>query len=77
MITYNALISTCERGQQSEQALQFFKVMQHQGLTPDVIINNALISACTKGKQAVQALGVFAVMREQGFTPVAFWLKPF
>ena len=37
VISYNALISGCEKGQQPEQALELFKAMQRQGLVADVI----------------------------------------
>ena len=56
VITYNALISTCEKGKQPQRALEVFQAMQQQGVVPDVITYSALISACEKGKQPQQAL---------------------
>jgi len=59
VITYNALISACEKGNHSEQAMKVFKAMQRQCLLPNVITYCALISACEKGKQPEQALEMF------------------
>lgn len=58
-ITYNALISTLEKGKQPERALPVFEAMQQQGVLPDAITYNALISACEKGKQPELALQMF------------------
>ena len=33
--TYNALISTYEKGKQSERALELFEAMQRQGVVPN------------------------------------------
>ena len=51
VITYSALTSACEQGQNPERALGLFTAMQRQGMMPDVIIYTALISACEKGQQ--------------------------
>ena len=51
VITYNTLISACEKGKKTERALEIFDNMQQQGIVPDLITYNALISACEKGKQ--------------------------
>ena len=59
VITYNALISACEKGTLSERALQLLETMLHQGLLPDVITYNALISACEKGTLPQRALEIF------------------
>ena len=32
VITYNALVSTCEKGKQPEQALELFKAMQRRDI---------------------------------------------
>ena len=50
VITYNAMISACEKGQQAERVLQLFEAMQQQRLEPNVITYNAMISACGKGQ---------------------------
>ena len=49
-ITSSALISTCEKGKQPEQALKVFTSTQQQGVVHQVITYSALISACEKGK---------------------------
>lgn len=59
-ITYNALISACEKGKLPERALEIFKATQLQGVLPDIITFNALISAC--GKQPGEALEVFEAL---------------
>ena len=49
-ITYNALISACEKGKQPEQAIKLMAAMEQQDVVPSVITYDALISACEKGK---------------------------
>ena len=49
VITCNALISTCAKGEQPRPAPEVFKAMQLPGTVPDVITCNALISTCEKG----------------------------
>ena len=48
-ITYDALISACEKGKQPERALELFEAMQRQGVVADKITYKALMSACEKG----------------------------
>ena len=55
VITYNALISACEKGNQPQQALQLFEAMRQQGMLPDVITHSVLISTCEKRKQLERA----------------------
>ena len=50
-ITYNALISACEKGEQFEKALAVFSALERQGVVPDAMTCNALLSACEKGSQ--------------------------
>ena len=47
---YNALISACEKGKQTEQALKVFEAMMQQDEVPDTITYSALISACAPGR---------------------------
>ena len=47
-ITYDALVSTCEKGVLQQRALELLKVMLHQGLLPNVIPYSDLISACNQ-----------------------------
>ena len=65
VITYNALISACGKGQEPERAMKLFERMQRQGGVPVVITYNALISACEKGKQPE----LFEATRQQGELP--------
>ena len=58
VITYTALISACEKGQQPEQATRLYEAMQWQGLVPNVITYTALISACEGGQQWQCALNL-------------------
>ncbi len=58
VITYNAAISACEKGEQWQKALGILAVMPEAGLVPNVITYNAAISACEKGQQWQQALGL-------------------
>jgi pentatricopeptide repeat protein len=42
-VTYNALISACEKGQQWERALDTFADMKQAGVQPDVVTFSALV----------------------------------
>ena len=35
VITWDSLISTCEKGKQPERALELLEAMQQQGVVPD------------------------------------------
>ena len=43
-VTYGALISACEKGNQPNVALKIVQSMQRQGTTPNVVTYSALIS---------------------------------
>ena len=43
VITYNAVISACEKGNECQEALRLFNEMQTRGLTPNVITYSAII----------------------------------
>ena len=64
-ITYNAVISACEKGKQPEQALEVFQALMQQGVVLDAITYDALISACETGKQPEQALKGFEALMQQ------------
>ena len=72
VITYNALISACEKGTLPQSALQLLEKMLHQGLLPGVITYNALISACEKGNETRQAFNVCAIMPRMPCCPAWF-----
>ena len=50
VITYNAAISACEKGQKPQRALHLLQEMLLRGLLPNVITYNAAISVCEKGQ---------------------------
>ena len=53
VITYNALVSACEKGKQPERAFKVFHAMQRQGVVLDVIdaiTYNTLINDKHNGK---------------------------
>ena len=56
------------KGQQPLQALRLVETMQHQGLTPDLIMYRAAISVFAKGKQSEQALCLSEAMQQKGRT---------
>ena len=69
VITYNALISACEKGKQPERALELFEAMQRQGLVPNVITYNALISACEGSHLWELTLDVLFSMQQRQIMP--------
>ena len=48
-VTYNALISTCEKGHDLSKALHLCEELQRQSIKSDIVTYNVLISACEKG----------------------------
>ena len=58
VITYSAMISACEKGNQ-EWVLEVFDAMQRQGMVPKIIGCSAWISTCEKGRQPERALEIF------------------
>jgi len=55
-ITYNALISACEKGKLAEQGLQLFHSMSRRGVVADMVTFSALIDVCHKRTQPDRAL---------------------
>ena len=49
VITYNALVSACEKGTLPYKTRVLCEALLHQGLLPVVITYSAFISACAKG----------------------------
>ena len=58
VISYDAVISACEKGKQWQRALGLLAVMQHAQCHC-----SAAISACGKGQQWQQVLGLLAFMQ--------------
>jgi hypothetical protein len=51
VITYNATISTCEKGQQWITVMSSLREMRQLNMNANVITYNATISTCGKGQQ--------------------------
>ena len=68
-ITYNAVISACEKGEWPEKALELLEEMQHNGLEPDMITYSVVISACEKKKWPKKALQLLEEMKRNGLEP--------
>ena len=51
MITYNAAIKACEKGQKPQQALHMLQELQPRGLLRTVITYNAAISAGSRSSR--------------------------
>ena len=51
LVSYNAGISACEKGEQWHRALALLSEMREAKLEPNVISYNAGISVCEKGEQ--------------------------
>ena len=69
VITYNAAISACEKGQRPQEALHLLQELQLRGLLPNVITYNAAISACEKGRMPQQALNLLQEMQLRSLLP--------
>jgi pentatricopeptide repeat protein len=71
-VTYNTLISACERGGSWREAEQLYRDMVHTGVAPDTITLNALISVYGRGRQWLAALELFdSLERHPNLTPDA------
>ena len=56
VITYDAAISACAKGEQWQQAFGLLEVVQQAAALPTVFSYNSAISACEKVQQWQQAL---------------------
>merc|ERR1719188_174987 len=59
VVTYNAVISACEKSRQWEPALQVAEEMQRWAVAPDKVTYSTLISACGWGLDWEMALAYF------------------
>ena len=59
IVTYNVLISTCEKGKDLRKALQLCEGIWHQGMKLDIVTYNALISTREKGQDLRKGLQLF------------------
>ena len=62
MVTYSAVISACEQGQELRRAFDVCAEMRRQALEPNMVTYSALISACEKGQGLRRAFDVCAEM---------------
>merc|ERR1712150_441265 len=69
VVTYNASISACEKGEQWALALHILAEMELHKLQPNDITYNALCSACTRGQQWALSLYLLTKIRTMGFEP--------
>merc|ERR1712224_398354 len=68
-ITYNSLISACEKGNEPLRAVAVLKAMQQKHMVPSIITYSVLISICEKSNQRWQGLEIFKAMQRQGMVP--------
>ena len=68
-VSFNVLISACERGGEWERALDCYDSLKLAGLSPDLITFNTLISVCAKGGQWAAAEECFKRMLQEGLAP--------
>ena len=68
-ISYNATISSCEKGSQWQVACQLFESMPHAGCTPDVISYSAAITACDRAALWQDGLQLFDNLTSAKITP--------
>jgi len=59
-ITFNGLISSCEKASQWEKALLVLGSMQTKMLLESLMGMSATVSACSKGEQWLMALALLA-----------------
>ncbi|CAK0806722.1 unnamed protein product [Prorocentrum cordatum] len=69
VMSYNAGISACEKGEQWQRALELLGKMQEVKLEPSVITYNAGIVACRRCGQWQQALSLLGEMRNSYLEP--------
>ena len=72
IVSYNAVISACEKGQELHRAFGVCAEMLHQAPTPDTVSYRALISASEKGQELRRAFDVCAEMLRQALKPNMF-----
>ena len=71
-ISYNATISSCEKGAQWQLALHLLQSMPDKNTLPDVITYNATISCLEKGEQWQLALELLDTMPKSEIQPDIF-----
>ena len=69
LVTYNAMISTCEKAKNLKAAREHFAEMKGAGVEPDVITYNAMISTCREANNLEAAREHFEEMKGAGVEP--------
>lgn len=69
VVSFTALISSCEKGGEWEVALNFFEQMPEAQCCPNLVTWNASISCCEKGLHWPAALHMFSSMRQASIQP--------
>ena len=69
VVTYNAMISACEKGNDLPSALQCCRALQEQSFKPSIITYNSLIHAMAKGLPE-HAFQILEKMQRQGVVAV-------
>lgn len=76
IITYNAVISACEKGRRLPEALEVFCQMQDRRTRADLCTYNALISTCEKCNRMESAMTILEQMQAQQKGPPLSKKKP-
>ncbi|CAK9046600.1 unnamed protein product [Durusdinium trenchii] len=71
IVSYNTLMSSCEREQQWTKALWHLAVLRRRALQPTVVTFSTAINACAKGAQWPRALGLMMGLQSQEIQPNA------
>ncbi|CAK0868927.1 unnamed protein product [Prorocentrum cordatum] len=71
VITYNSLISACEKGNNLAKATELFDMLQRDNCEPTVITYNAMMSACARGRDLEKAQELFDAMQQKEIRPDA------
>ena len=69
VITYNSLISACEKGHKIDKAMELLAEMKGRGVEPNVTTYTVLISACVKGHEVEVLLELLAELYLQPGAP--------
>ena len=69
-VTYNTLISVCDKAKQPKEAAAMFSAMEAAGLRADVITYSTLISCYEKGGEWEAATQLMHTMRINGVVRV-------
>lgn len=76
IISYNALMSACERAGEPERALEVMNAMKRKAGAPrpNSVTYNTLLSACAKAERYNEALAVYEEMQAAGLREDVFTL---